>query len=75
MIFHDEKECIDWFVGTVTANWGIPFDLSHLFFTDLIRRMQELDPQLKDEEGCFSFPGYNLQVIAQDSRVDFDKVF
>ncbi|HSX38734.1 MAG TPA: methyltransferase domain-containing protein [Chlamydiales bacterium] len=62
--FYDLDEFIVWMVGTVTANWNIPFSLSRTFFTDLVQRMYELEPQMIDEEGGVRFQMPRIHAIA-----------
>jgi trans-aconitate 2-methyltransferase len=69
LIFHDISECIDWFIGTASANWGVPFELSMPFFTDMMERMIELDPTLLHEDGSIILPDGNIQVIAKPLQI------
>lgn len=66
LIYHDIDECTEWFVGSGSANWGIPIEISHNFFTDVIQNMIALDPSITKEDGSISLPGFNIQVIAKD---------
>ena len=64
-IFHDLNECIDWLVGTMGPNWGIPFEMSRPFFTDVAQKMLELEPTLLNEEDCMFLPAARIHVIAK----------
>lgn len=63
-IFRDTDDLIDWFIGTASANWGIPFELSQSFFCDVVKKMIELDPSLLDETGCVILPQSRIKLIA-----------
>ena len=62
--FYDKNELIAWMVGTTTANWNLPVELSPLFFRDLVERMCELDPTVIDQEGRLHFKLSRIHVVA-----------
>ena len=64
-IFHDLEDLIDWLIGTASANWGIPFEISRSFYTDVATKLVELDPSLVNEEGCILLPQPRICVIAR----------
>ncbi len=63
--FYSPDELIIWMMGTVTANWNVPFSLSRPFFTDLVQRMYELDPTLIDNEGRVRFKMPRIHATAE----------
>ncbi|MBX7065836.1 MAG: methyltransferase domain-containing protein [Parachlamydiales bacterium] len=63
--FYDQDEFIAWLMGTATATWQIPIELSQLFFTDLVHRMIELDPAIIDDEGRVRFQMPRILTIAK----------
>lgn len=61
----DKGELISWMIGTTSANWGIPKDFCHLFFTELVERMFELEPEILDSEGRIHFKMSRIFIIAK----------
>jgi len=49
-LFIDSSEFLEWLKGTYTANWHIPFDQGDSFFSEMIRQMNELDPEFIDDQ-------------------------
>jgi trans-aconitate 2-methyltransferase len=62
--FYGKAELIAWMIGQTTANWNIPLSMSSLFFTDLVERMFELDPEIIDQEGRVHFKLSRIHVVA-----------
>lgn len=62
--FYDKTELVAWLFGTMTANWNIPQSLSLAFFSDLVERMCELDPEIIDQEGRLHFKLSRIHVVA-----------
>lgn len=62
--FYDKNELVAWMIGTTTANWNVPQSLSHAFFSDLVERMCELDPQIIDSEGRLHFKLSRIHAVA-----------
>lgn len=62
--FYDKNELIAWMIGNTTANWNIPLSLSPAFFTSLVERMCELDPQIIDSEGRLHFKLSRIHAVA-----------
>lgn len=62
--FYDLDDFIAWMVGTATATWQIPLSLSQTFFTEMVHRMYELNPDIIDEEGRFRFKMPRLHATA-----------
>lgn len=65
--FYDKSELIDSLVGGMTANWNIPIVLSPAFFTDIVERLCELDPDMIDHEGRLRFKCSRIHVVAAPS--------
>jgi trans-aconitate 2-methyltransferase len=65
--FYDKSELVAWMVGNTTANWNIPLALSSAFFSDLVERMCELDPNIIDQEGRLHFKLSRIHVVAVPS--------
>ncbi len=63
--FYDLEDFIAWLMGTATATWQIPSEISQSFFSDLVHRMYEINPMLIDAEGrvCFTMP--RIHIIAR----------
>lgn len=64
-IFPTIDDFTNWLIGTASANWGVPFDVSQPFFTDVVKKMLELDPALLNEQGCIILPQSRIHVIAK----------
>ncbi|HSX04351.1 MAG TPA: class I SAM-dependent methyltransferase [Rhabdochlamydiaceae bacterium] len=64
-LFNDLEDFIAWMIGTVTANWQIPFALSYPFFSDLASRMVELEPTMLDKDNHIHFTMPRIQGIAK----------
>lgn len=63
--FLDLDDLISWMVGTATANWEVPVPLSQAFFTDVVSRMCELNPEMIDQEGWIRFQMPRIHIIAK----------
>jgi trans-aconitate 2-methyltransferase len=63
--FFNKQELVDWMVGTTSANWKIPLEISESFFNDVIDRMSELDPDVINESGAYHMKLSRLEVIAK----------
>lgn len=64
-VFLNRSEIINWLVGTMTANWGVPFEIAEDFFGDFIDRMAELEPNLLDESGSYHFSPPHIEIRAK----------
>jgi trans-aconitate methyltransferase len=62
--FYDKAELISWMVGTLTANWNIPPELSLHFFSDLVNRMIEIDGNVIDLEGRLNYKLSRIHLVA-----------
>ena len=65
-MFYNQEELAAWMIGTVSANWKIPVNLSEVFFHDLIDRMVEIDPDVVDESGGFSMKLSRIELVAKN---------
>jgi trans-aconitate methyltransferase len=65
--FYDKAELIAWTIGAMTANWNIPTSVNTMFFTDLVERMCELDPEIIDQEGRLHFKLSRIHAVATPS--------
>ncbi|MFN0065836.1 MAG: class I SAM-dependent methyltransferase [Chlamydiales bacterium] len=64
-IFSSKKDFIIWCQGTITANLQIPPEESWDFFSEVIDRMVELDPNMIDERGFIHFNMKRIDVVLQ----------
>lgn len=64
-LFIDRIQFRDWMIGTLPALWNIPWDLCPIFFSDVITRMEELNPHLIDADGCVRFYSGRLHILAK----------
>lgn len=62
--FTDVEDLIIWHIGTASATWQIPAIIAPAFFTDLVNRMVELNPEMIDSEGRVRFAMPRLHIIA-----------
>jgi trans-aconitate 2-methyltransferase len=62
--FTDIDDLIIWHIGTASATWQIPLTIAPAFFTDLVNRMVELNPDMIDSEGRVRFAMPRLHIIA-----------
>ena len=53
--FVNKKALIDWFIGTLTANWNIKDDIRSEFFADLADNFLETSPEAVDSTGAIRF--------------------
>ena len=63
--FYDKKNLVSWCVGTLSANWNIPFEHSFNFFTDLVERYIELRPTEQDSDGFVHLEWEYIYVVAR----------
>lgn len=63
--FIDIQDLIIWHIGTASATWQIPPAIAINFFTDLVNRMVELNPEMIDVEGRVRFTMPRLHIIAR----------
>lgn len=63
--FFNKQELVEWMLGTVVANWKIPFNIAEEFLGELIDRMAELDEDVVDEEGVYHLKFSRIEVIAR----------
>jgi len=66
-LFIDTSEFLEWLKGTLSANWNVPFPQSHDFFSEVIKRLAELDPHLIDEQGVVHYKLSRIHVEATKS--------
>lgn len=64
-VFYDEQELVDWLVGTLSANWAVPFEQAPQLFARIVERWIELYPQCKQVDGSIDFACYHLLCVAQ----------
>jgi trans-aconitate methyltransferase len=62
--FTDVEDLITWHIGTASATWQIPLTIAPAFFTDLVNRMVELNPEMIDSERRVRFAMPRLHIIA-----------
>lgn len=62
--FTDIEDLIIWHIGTASATWQIPLTIAPAFFTDLVNRMVELNPEMINSEGRVRFAMPRLHIIA-----------
>lgn len=62
--FYSKEELVNWMIGTTTANWNIPLELSATFFKEVVEQMQALDPNMVDAEGRVHFKLSRIHVVA-----------
>ncbi|MHC5212557.1 MAG: class I SAM-dependent methyltransferase [Planctomycetota bacterium] len=63
-VFLDERELVNWMVGTLSANWHVSFETAQEFFAELVRGMVARDPAMKSANGTLSFRHSRLNVVA-----------
>jgi trans-aconitate methyltransferase len=63
--FYNKAELVAWMIGTLSANWNIPMDLSTAFFSNVVERMCELDPTIIDDEGRLHYKISRIHVVAE----------
>lgn len=66
--FQDIDGLINWYIGTGSPNWGIPFSLSRSVFTDFVLKVLESDPALRDSNGRFLELIPRIHVIARRKK-------
>ena len=62
--FSTKEKMIDWFEGTLSANWDIPTVGRREFFSDLAERYLMYRPQDKDLDGFVYFPLKRIDLVA-----------
>lgn len=65
--FYSKAELVAWMVGTLSANWNIPMNLSAAFFSDVVERMCELETTIIDDEGRIHYKISRIHVVAENS--------
>ncbi len=63
--FQDIDAYINWYIGTGSANWGIPFSISRSIYTEFTRKVLESNPSIVDSEGRFWEKIPRIHVIAK----------
>ncbi len=63
--FQDTDAFVNWYVGTGSLNWGVPFSISHAVFTEFVQKLLESNPTLIDSNGRFLELIPRLHVIAR----------
>lgn len=66
--FYSMEEFIIWMMGTFSANWGIPSEISLSFFTDMANKMYEIDSTIIDEEGRVNIVIPRIHLIASPAQ-------
>ncbi len=64
-VFVDERELIDWMVGTLSANWHVSYEMSREFFSKLVNEMVARDLATKLPNGGLAFRFARLNVVAR----------
>jgi trans-aconitate methyltransferase len=64
-IFESRESLINWFIGTTSANWGIPFNLAHDFFNDYLDEVLKITPELQSPDGTFLYTLPRIHIIAK----------
>lgn len=64
--FASKKELIDWFEGTLSANWNIPKEDRRQFFTDVANRYLEYVPDDVGSDGVVYFSISRVDFVAQN---------
>ncbi len=64
-VFVDERELINWMVGTLSANWHVSYEMSQEFFSKLVNDMVARDPAMKLPDGALAFKYARLNVVAR----------
>jgi trans-aconitate 2-methyltransferase len=62
--FTSKEELVNWMVGTITANWNIPPELSPAFFKETVERMHAIDSNMIDAEGRVHFLLSRIHAVA-----------
>lgn len=62
--YFDKQELVEWMIGTVAANWNVPLSISPQFFSDVVDRMCELEPEIIDQEGHIEFKSPRVYAVA-----------
>jgi trans-aconitate 2-methyltransferase len=63
--FSTKKEMIDWFEGTLSANWHIPIESRREFFEDLANRYLAYRPQDAENDGFVYFRLKRIDLVAK----------
>lgn len=63
--FQDTDALINWYIGTGSPNWGVPFSISRSVFTEFVQKLLESNPTLIDSNGRFLELIPRLHVIAR----------
>ena len=66
--FSSKKELVDWFEGTLSANWKIPAESRRDFFESLTDRYLSENPSEMDEDGFVYFYIKRLDVVARSKK-------
>lgn len=66
--FSSKEELVDWFEGTSAANWNIPNDIRHAFFTAVTDQYFEECPWEIDEDGFCYFYLNRLDFVARPTK-------
>lgn len=64
-VFFNKQELVERVVGTTSANWHIPLEISGEFFRSLVDRMAQLDTDVTDPSGAYHIKLSRLEVIAK----------
>jgi trans-aconitate 2-methyltransferase len=68
--FYNKQELVEWMIGTMAANWQIPLDIAEAFFTDVVGRMEEIDPHVADPSGGYMMKISRFEVKAEKQILD-----
>jgi trans-aconitate methyltransferase len=63
-VFFDRDELVDWMVGTLSANWGVPLELAPAVYNYFLDRWIELEPEIVSENGSIVWHGARTEVVA-----------
>lgn len=66
--YRTKEELIDWFEGTLTANWNIPEEGRRQFFQDVADRYLKYRPQDIGEDGWVYFTLSRFDIVAVPHR-------
>ncbi len=61
----DKQEYVSWCIGTLTANWGVPFEIKESFFEKYVDYYVEEDSTVMDEKGVVKVPMVMVNCLAK----------
>jgi len=64
-VFFDDQELVDWLVGTLASNWGVPWQQAPEFFRRAVEVWKQLYPECQHEDGTIDFACGHFVCVAK----------